>query len=365
LRQFRKRWQAVAGSSDSVNHTALRLKKIIDLQSMLISRQFNLPDFMQAVVIQVQALTGAGGAAVELLDGDELIYAAASGSIAPHVGLRLHVAGSLSGASIRNNEVLVSTDTATDPRVDLAACRKVGAGSMIVVPLRRLDTATGVLKVTWLESRAFEEHDIDMLRMTAGLLGSALGQQLEIERRRQLEEELSNMARHDPLTGLPNRRLFKDRLEQALARHARSSSGELSLMYFDIDHFKNVNDTLGHAAGDTLLKGFVLRIKALVRSVDTFARLGGDEFALLIESVPNTAAAEAVAEKILEVTQTHFELEGHIVRVSTSIGVVTVSHNSNITADGLIRNADGAMHEAKRAGRNAFRTVRKDLSATS
>jgi diguanylate cyclase len=109
----------------------------------------------------------------------------------------------------------------------------------------------------------------------------------------------------------------------------------------------------------------VLRIKALVRSIDTFARLGGDEFALLIESVPNTAAAEAVAEKILEVTQTHFDLEGHIVRVSTSIGVVTLNHSNNSTADDLIGNADGAMYEAKRAGRNAFRTVRKDASATS
>ena len=356
---------AVAGSGDRIDHTALRLKKIIDLQSMLGSLQFNLPDFMQAVVTQVQALAGSGGAAVELLEGDELIYAAAGGSLASHVGLRLRVADSLSGLSIRSSEVLVSTDTATDPRVDPGACRKVGAGSMIVVPLRRMDTVTGVLKVTWRDRRTFEEHDIDMLRMTAGLLGSALGQQLEIDRRRQLEEELSNMARHDPLTGLPNRRLFKDRLEQALARHARSPAGELALIYFDIDHFKNINDSLGHACGDTLLKGFVLRIRALVRSVDTFARLGGDEFALLIESVPNTAAAEAVAEKILEVTQTHFELDGQIVRVSTSIGVVTVGHNNNITAEDLIRNADAAMYAAKRAGRNAFRTVHKDASATS
>ncbi len=355
----------MAGSGDHINHTALRLKKIIDLQSMLVSLQFNLPDFMQAVVNQVQALTGAGGSVVELLDGDELIYAAASGSVAAHTGLRLGVATSLSGLSIRNNEVLVSTDTSGDPRVDVPACRKVGAGSMVVVPLRRLDSVTGVLKVVWPESRSFEDHEIDMLRMSAGLLGAALGQQLEIDRRRQLEEELSTMARHDPLTGLPNRRLFTDRLEQALARHARSSAGELALMYFDIDHFKSINDSLGHTAGDTLLKGFVLRIKSLVRSIDTFARLGGDEFALLIESVPSVGAAEAVAEKILEVTQTHFELEGRIVRVSTSIGVVTIAHGKSSTADDLIRSADAAMDSAKRAGRNAFRTLRDDTSATS
>ncbi len=355
----------MAGSSDHINPTALRLKKIIDLQSMLMSLQFNLPDFMQAVVDQVQALAGSGGCVVELLDGDELIYAAASGSLAGHAGLRLRAATSLSGLSIRTSEVLVSTDTAADPRVDMPACRKVGAGSMVVVPLRRCDTVVGVLKVVWPESRSFEDHEIDVLRMSAGLLGAALGQQLEIDRRRQLEEELSTMARHDPLTGLPNRRLFKDRLEQALARHARSSAGELALMYFDIDHFKSINDRLGHTAGDTLLKGFVLRIRSLVRSIDTFARLGGDEFALLVESVPDIAAAEAVAEKILEVTQTHFELEGQIVRVSTSIGVVTIAHGKSSTPDDLIRNADGAMYAAKRAGRNAFRTLRDDTSATS
>jgi diguanylate cyclase (GGDEF)-like protein len=259
----------VAGSSDRIDPTALRLQKIIDLQSMLVSLQFNLPDFMQAVVTQLQALTG---------------------SIAPHTGLRLRAANSLSGLSIRNSE-----DRPAPP---------AGGGA-------------------------------------------------------------EQPGKPRPADGAAQSPAVQGSTRAGTGTHARSASGELALMYFDVDHFKNVNDTFGHAAGDTLLKGFVLRIKALIRSVDTFARLGGDEFALRSESVPNTAAAEAVAEKILEVTQTHFELEGHIVRVSTSIGVVTVNHNSNITADDLIRNADGAMYEAKRAGRNAFRTVHKDLSATS
>ena len=354
-----------SSSGASIDHTALRLKKIIDLQSMGVSPQFNLPDFMQAVVTQIQALFSCGGVVVELIDGDELYCAAASGTVAGHAALRLRLAASLSGLAVRNNEVLVSTDTVSDPRVDQHACRKTRAASMVVVPLRRQDTVTGVLKVIWLDSRSFEEHEIDTLRMTAGLLGAALAQQAELDRRRQLEEELRKMALHDPLTGLPNRRLFTDRLQQALARHARTSSGELALMYFDIDHFKSINDGLGHAAGDTLLKAFVMRVKALVRSVDTFARLGGDQFALLIESVPNRSAAEAVAEKILEVTQTHFELEGRIVRVSTSIGVVTVAHGDNTEVDELIAKADGAMHAAKRASRNALRTARNDSSATS
>jgi diguanylate cyclase (GGDEF)-like protein len=341
-----------------INHTALRLKKIIDLQSLLVSLQFNLQDFMQAIVTQVQGLTSAGGAVVELLEGDELVYAAATGTVAPHAGLRLKVANSLSGLSIRTGAVLVSTDTATDPRVDLAACRKVGAASMVVVPLRRLDSIIGVLKVVWPEQHPFEEHEIDMLQMMAGLLGAALGQQLEIDRRRQLEERLNHVAQHDPLTGLPNRALFRERLERALARHARSTNGQLALMYFDIDHFKSINDNLGHAAGDTLLKSFASRVKALVRATDTFARLGGDEFALIAENLPSADAADAVAEKLVTVTQDHFELEDRRVRVSTSIGVVTLPPGANTAPDELIRWADSAMYRAKSAGRNGFHAVR-------
>jgi diguanylate cyclase (GGDEF)-like protein len=341
-----------------INHTALRLKKVIDLQGLLVSLQFNLQDFMQAVVTQVQAITAGSGAVVELLDGDELVYAAASGTVAPHTGLRLQAAKSLSGLSIRTGELLVSTDTATDPRVDLVACRKVGAAAMVVVPLRRLDAVIGVLKVVWPEQHPFEEHEIDILQMMAGLLGAALGQQLEIDRRRQLEERLSHIAQHDSLTGLPNRALFRERLERALARHARNNTGQLALMYFDIDHFKSINDGLGHAAGDTLLKAFAARVRALVRATDTFARLGGDEFALIAENLPSADAADAVAEKLLTVTQDQFELEDRTVRVSTSIGVVTLPPGASTSSDELIRWADAAMYRAKNAGRNGFHAVR-------
>jgi diguanylate cyclase (GGDEF)-like protein len=191
----------------------------------------------------------------------------------------------------------------------------------------------------------------------AGLLGAALGQQLEIDRRRQLEEELGKMARLDPLTSLPNRRLFLDRLEQALARHARTPGAGLALLYFDIDKFKNVNDELGHAAGDALLTGFAIRVKALVRDIDTFARYGGDEFVLLLEDVSGSSA-EIVAEKILAVTHSYFQLERCCVRVTSSIGVATLAPGDAATPEGFLRQADAAMYEAKRLGRNAFRSIR-------
>jgi len=341
--------------SSGTNHTAVRLRKIIDLQSRLVSLQFNLPDFMQAVVTQVQAITGANGAVVELLDGDELIYAAASGSVAEHAGLRLRLTNGISGLSIRSGEVLLSPDTASDARVEADACMKTGAAAMIVVPLRRLEAVVGVLKVVYGERHAFEDHEIDVLQMLAGLLGAALGQQLEIDRRRKLEQELRELAERDALTGLPNRRLFKDRLEQALARHARAPLGDLVLMYFDVDFFKKINDELGHAAGDALLKALTGRIEAVVRAVDTLARLGGDEFVLLLENVEDSSVAEAIAEEILAIAQDPFDIEGHSVRVGTSIGVVALPPGERAGAEELLCKADGAMYAAKRAGRNAFR----------
>jgi diguanylate cyclase (GGDEF)-like protein len=341
-----------------VNHTALRLKKVIDLQGLLVSLRFNLPEFMQAVVNQLQEATGCSGTVVELLEGDEMVYAAASGTVAPYVGLRLQRGNSLSGLAIRMGEVLISTDTRYDSRVDAAACHRVGAAAMAVVPLRRTDTTVGVLKCVWSEPQQFAAHEVDILQMMAGLLGAALGQQLEIDRRRQLEEELQRIARHDALTGLPNRRLFRERVERALSRHSRATSGALALMYFDIDHFERVNDQLGHAAGDLLLRAFAARMQPLVRDVDTFARLGGDEFALLLEQLPDVAAAAVVAEKILASTQEPFELEGSPVRVGSSIGVVTLAAGQFATVDDLIRRGDEAMYEAKRDGRSIYRLAK-------
>jgi diguanylate cyclase (GGDEF)-like protein len=355
---------APATDRSATNHTAVRLRKIIDLQSRLVSLHFNLNDFMQAVVTQVQAISGATGAVVELADGDELVYAAASGTAAGHVGLRLRLASSLSGLSVRTGEVLVSPDTSADSRVDAEACRKTGAAAMIVVPLRRLDVVVGVLKVVYGERHAFEDHEIDVLQMMAGLLGAALGQQLEIDRRHRLEQELRELAERDALTGLPNRRLFKDRLEQALARHARAPLGDLVLMYFDIDFFKKINDDLGHAAGDALLKAFAGRVEAVVRAVDTLARLGGDEFVLLLESVEDSSVAAAIAEEILAIAQDPFVLDGQSVRVGTSIGVVALAPGDRASADELLCKADGAMYAAKRAGRNAFRRADDSSSIT-
>lgn len=224
---------------------------------------------------------------------------------------------------------------------------------MVCVPLFQHGTAVGVLKVVSTEPHAFEELDIETLTMMAALLGGALGQQIEMERRKQLEERLQHMAQHDALTKLPNRALFYDRLSQAIARSARSKV-PFAVLYMDIDKFKEVNDTHGHAAGDALLCAFSGRVRGITRASDTFARLGGDEFILVTENLTAEDDAKNIAEKIVDGAKQSFDLNGLQIQVSSSVGVVVAS-GTGIDADKLIRRADAALYEAKKAGRNGYK----------
>ncbi len=329
------------------------LQQIIEMQASLVSGDFALDAFMMNVVERVQAFTSATGAVVELVEDDEMVYRAASGSVSPFIGLRLKMGASLSGHCVRSGEVTLCEDTALDPRVDAAACKKVDAASMVVVPLSRKNQVVGVLKVLSNRTHAFNEHDVYTLQLLAGLLGGALGQQLEMHSQQQLEEKLRYMAQNDTLTGLPNRVLFNDRLLHAIARNSRSENF-LALMYMDIDHFKAVNDTYGHAVGDALLQEFSRRVCAVVRKSDTFARLGGDEFTLIAENLRNREEAEHIAAKILEIVRLEWMHEGNKIHVSTSIGIALAS-GKDINADAFIRQADEALYEAKKTGRDGFR----------
>ncbi|RQP26072.1 sensor domain-containing diguanylate cyclase [Piscinibacter terrae] len=175
---------------------------------------------------------------------------------------------------------------------------------------------------------------------------------LDITELKNLERELAHIARHDTLTGLPNRALFADRLAQAIERHKRDGTG-FALAYLDIDKFKAINDTLGHAAGDQLLAGFAARVRQCVRGVDTLARLGGDEFALLLEGPITATGAGAVAAKIVAAMQAPFDLEERQVQVTTSVGIALAGDRPVLAAD-INARADAALYDAKAAGRNTF-----------
>ncbi|MGQ0432081.1 MAG: putative bifunctional diguanylate cyclase/phosphodiesterase [Microthrixaceae bacterium] len=171
--------------------------------------------------------------------------------------------------------------------------------------------------------------------------------------RRILEDQLRHQAFHDPLTGLSNRALFADRVEHALDRVRRDDSPTPAVAFIDLDDFKLVNDSLGHSAGDQLLRVVADRLRACLRSGDTPARLGGDEFAVLLEDAPDVAAILEVAERILDALDAPVVIEGHEVYARASIGIAT-RHDASTTFDELLRNADLAMYAAKANGKGCI-----------
>ncbi|MDP5145263.1 EAL domain-containing protein [Shewanella sp. ULN5] len=179
-----------------------------------------------------------------------------------------------------------------------------------------------------------------------------IGMYYDISERKENEQRIEYLAYHDSLTGLPNRTLFKDRLEQATfsaLRHERS----FALLYLDLDHFKVINDTLGHDVGDDFLKIVAYRLKSGVRENDTVARVGGDEFILIIEDVSGIDAIVNVIQKLMGLLTESYQIKNDIVYSSPSIGVAVYPNDSETAAE-LIKQADIAMYQAKAKGRNTF-----------
>jgi diguanylate cyclase (GGDEF)-like protein len=178
---------------------------------------------------------------------------------------------------------------------------------------------------------------------------SAINQQLseEVDIRRVAEEKARYLAGHDPLTGLANRMLFNEQLERAISQSARSGKSG-ALLFFDLDHFKQVNDSLGHATGDALLVHMANTLQVRVRKTDTAARLGGDEFAVIATDLETPESAAILAQSILDKLQAPVELGNHKMQVQTSIGIGTFQ--GDIEADEIIRRADVAMYTSKTEG---------------
>ena len=199
----------------------------------------------------------------------------------------------------------------------------------------------------WLRSRGrVVERD------AAGRALRLVGTDVDITRQRAAEDELRQRAEFDTLTGLPNRALFSDRITGAMARAARSGHG-LALLFIDVDHFKTVNDTHGHAAGDEVLRVVAQRLRGAVRDADTVARLAGDEFTLILEGLAAQDEARAVAAKVVAVLRPPLMFEGTSISVSVSVGVAFLSDTDREPAD-LLRRADDALYEAKHRGRNGY-----------
>ena len=191
-------------------------------------------------------------------------------------------------------------------------------------------------------ARAYGEGDARLLQFAADQLASAL-------ERTQREARLRYAAHYDALTDLPNRSLFDDRLRVALAQAERRRE-RLALVYIDLDKFKPVNDTLGHAVGDALLRQVALRLKQALRASDTVGRIGGDEFVALLQPANQADEIYAVADKMRAVLALPFELNDQRVSISASLGVALYPQHGARLPRRLARSADAAMYRAKRAG---------------
>jgi len=206
-------------------------------------------------------------------------------------------------------------------------------------------------EVVWLESS---------LRAVEGALVAV---SRDVTARRRAELALAHRALHDPLTGLPNRALFGDRLALALRRRVRRGTGTVAVFFLDVDRFKLVNDSLGHEAGDALLIEVAARLESAVRPADTVARLAGDEFTVLCEDVAGELEAVAIAQRVVDLFAPPFTVAGREVHVSTSVGVALSSGRGGASAEALIRDADAAMYRAKERGKARFELFDATLRA--
>ena len=182
----------------------------------------------------------------------------------------------------------------------------------------------------------------------------------DITERRQAEAQISHMAHHDALTDLPNRVLLREHLETALLRVRRGEY--LAILYLDLDHFKSINDTLGHSIGDELLKTVAGRLRRCVRETDTIARLGGDEFAIIQTAIEQPSDAASLARRIRDAVTAPFDLDGHHVIADVSIGI-SIAPNDATDSDQLLKNADMALYGAKSDGRGTYRFFEPEMDA--
>lgn len=191
------------------------------------------------------------------------------------------------------------------------------------------------------------------VRDGTGAISGLLGASLNITEHKAAQARMAFMTHHDSLTGLPNRILLRDRVGQAIA-HAERSSGKVALLFIDLDHFKTINDSLGHPVGDALLRTVAARLQDCVRDSDTVSRQGGDEFLILLPDIRDAEAVVSVVSKILGQLVQPVRIEGHDLSITLSVGVTVYPDDGN-DFDTLLKKADTAMYYAKQAGRNTYR----------
>jgi diguanylate cyclase len=311
-----------------------RLLEIIRTQTEIAALGLDLLTTMQLIAERSQELTRASGAAIEVAEGEELVYHVTSGEATPYLGMRRPRTAGLPGLCLAEGRLLSAADTSTDPRVDAEACRRLGAAALVCVPLIHRRETVAVLEVYSAIAGSFDEEDVEALE----LLGEVIAAHISHAGRLELE---GRDSRHDALTGLANRRAYEERLAVEAARATRYGT-PLSLCLLDLDGFAQVNERLGHGAGDEVLRGVARAIEESRVADDAF-RIGGDVFAVLMPQTRAAEARRAAARLVAAIAATGLGESG----VGTSYGVAAASEDPEL----FHAAAEAELRAAKRRGR--------------
>lgn len=300
------------------------------------------PHFSEVITLAVERILpilNADGAAIELVEGDELVYRAVAGSLSSYLGFRIPIQGSLAGMAIQQNEPLVTNDIFNDDRVHEAARRVEGLKSMMVQPLIHEQQVVGVLKVISSQTNFFHDKEITPISLLANSLSAAMFYATQHN-----QESLLFKATHDHLTGVGNRALFMDTLKNAVLNDEKHPAAVLMI---DMNGLKTLNDVHGHTVGDAMIHALAERVQQVLRPTDVFARLGGDEFAVILKPLGHASCVDSLIKAIHNSMEPPVIVDSKEFTLSVSIGGATFPNEAR-TAKDLLDLADERMYENKR-----------------